>query len=210
MRRLLLLGNILVAAGVLFLARPAADLATGMRAQSTALSGSLAPAPRSRPGLSPPPREGEALGRLEVPRIGLDLVVFEGVSDAILRKGPGHLPGTAWPGRGASGNCVIAGHRDSFFRGLADARKDDVVRFHGPSGISTYRLGTRQIVRPEDLSVIGPTTDARLTLITCYPFSWIGSAPYRLVWDARPIEESASASSLVEGARISEGPPGSR
>ena len=86
-----------------------------------------------------------------------------------------------------AGNCVIAGHRDSFFRRLAKARKDDVVRWHGPSGTSTYRLEKRRIVRPEDLSVIGPASDSRLTLITCFPFDWTGSAPYRLAWSAVPV-----------------------
>jgi sortase A len=136
--------------------------------------------------------EGAALGRLELPRIGLDLVVFEGTSEATLRKGPGHLPGTAWPrALDEKGNCVITGHRDSFFRRLASARKDDLVRLHGPSGISTYRLRERRIVRPEDVSVLAPTSDARLTLITCYPFNWIGAAPYRLVWSAAPLESAS-------------------
>ena len=82
---------------------------------------------------------------------------------------------------------MIAGHRDSFFRRLADARRNDLVRFHGPSGTSTYRLDERRIVKPEDASAVAPTRDARLTLITCYPFSWTGSAPYRLVWKAERI-----------------------
>ena len=185
MRRLLLVANLLVGAGILILAGPATRVATGFYAQARA----VAPTPAARrTDEVRRPAEGESLGRLEFPRLGLDLVVFEGVSDATLRKGPGHLSRTALPGGPEDGgNCVIAGHRDSFFRRLADARKNDLVRFHGPSGTSTYRLDERRIVKPEDVSAVAPTRDARLTLVTCYPFSWSGSAPYRLVWKAERI-----------------------
>ena len=199
MRRLNFFGNALIVAGALLLVGPVASVVTGLRAQAAG------PAPASASSVGPArhlrrPADGEALGRLELPRLGLDLVVFEGVSDATLRKGPGHFPGTAWPGGSdEAGNCVIAGHRDSFFRRLAQARRNDLVRFHGPSGISTYRLGERRIVRPEDVSAIAPTSDARLTLVTCYPFSWTGSAPYRLVWSAARVEPP-----LLESLRISE------
>lgn len=200
MRRLLLVGNMLIVAGALFLCGPIAHRVSGVRAQGKEVFPASVP-PKSPSRHVPHPAEGEALGRLEVPRLGLDLVVFEGTSEATLRKGPGHLAGTAWPGGPDEvGNCVIAGHRDSFFRSLADARKDDLVRFHGPSGTSTYRLGEGRIVLPKDLSAIAPTSDARLTLITCYPFSWTGAAPYRLVWSAPRIEPASPPESL----RISE------
>jgi sortase A len=190
MRRLLLAGNILVAAGALLLIRPVGDFAAGWRAQATGLS----PSSASRPLPCRRPAEGEALGRLEFPRLGLDFVVFEGSSEETLRKGPGHLPGTAWPGaREGAGNCVITAHRDSFFRRMGSARRNDLVRVHGPSGTSTYRLDERRIVRPEDVSVIAPTSEERLTLITCYPFSWIGAAPYRLVWSPVPVASESRA-----------------
>jgi sortase A len=190
MRRIALLGNALAAVGALILVRPASHLATGLRAQATAVPPSpAAAAPRDRS-----PLEGEPLGRLELPRLGLDLVVFEGTSDSILRKGPGHLAGSAWPdGPAASGNCVITGHRDSFFRSLESARRNDLVRIHGASGISTYRLEERRIVRPRDVSVVAPTREARLTLITCFPFRWSGSAPYRLIWRAVPADTGPGA-----------------
>lgn len=185
MRRLSLAANLLVGAGILFLAGPATRVATGFIAQARGV-----PPTSGAPPLLEirRPAEGASLGRLEFPRLGLDLVVFEGVSDATLRKGPGHLSQSALPGGSdVGGNCVIAGHRDSFFRRLADARRNDLVRFHGPSGTSTYRLVERRIVKPEDASAVAPTRDARLTLVTCYPFSWSGSAPYRLVWKAERI-----------------------
>ncbi len=185
----------MVSAGIVLLARPASHVATAIRAQSTEVAESstpLVPAPLP----SRPPGEGEALGRLQVPRLGLDLVVFEGTSDATLRKGPGHLSGTALPASGEPGNCVIAGHRDSFFRRLASAREGELVRWKTPSGTSTYRLETRRIVKPSDRSVIAPTADARLTLITCYPFDFTGSAPYRLVWDAVRLDTPPRAESV--------------
>jgi sortase A len=190
-----LVGNILVAVGAVLLIRPARDAVTGLRAQAVA----IAPAPASSASRARPARplvEGEALGRLEVPRLGLNLAVFEGTSEATLRKGPGHLAGTAWPGGPEeAGNCVIAGHRDSFFRRLAAAREGDLVRLHRPSGIDTYRLQVRRIVEPQNLSVIAPTPDARLTLVTCYPFSWVGAAPYRLIWTAVPLESAVRTAS---------------
>ena len=191
-RRLLDLGNLLIVAGALLLVRPATHLATARRAQSSGLpaASSLAPSGPIAPRRA---SEGEAIARLEVPRLGLSLVVFEGTSDATLQKGPGHVPGTAWPGDDDAGNCVLTGHRDTFFRRLSAVRKNDVVRVQGPSGTSTYRLEDRRIVRPEEVSVLAPTSEARLTLITCYPFRWIGSAPYRLVWSARRIEENENA-----------------
>jgi len=201
--RLLLFGNILVAVGALLLLRLAAHVAVGVRGQSAAVP----PVPAASPSrLEPPPRpaEGEALGRLELPRLGIDLVVFEGTSESTLRRGPGHLSGTAWPDApDGTGNCVIAGHRDSFFRRLADARKGDLVRWRGPSGTSTYRLERRRIVLPEDRSVLAPTSDARLTLITCFPFRWTGSAPYRLAWTAVPVASASNAGNVRSSQRRS-------
>ncbi len=203
MRRIHLVGNALIIASALLLAAPAAHLLTGLRAQAKGVS-PLSVSPASQTRQLRRPADGEALGRLELPRLGMDLVVFEGLSEATLQKGPGHLPGTPWPGGpDEAGNCVIAGHRDSFFRKLAHARKNDLVRVNGPSGTSTYRLGERRIVRPEDVSAIAPTADARLTLITCYPFSWTGSAPYRLVWNAVRVEPASSGKSLEISQRRS-------
>jgi sortase A len=188
-------GNLILAGGVLTLASAASHWATGWRAQA---AGFQAGSPFSRSGTAtlPDVAEGDAVGRLELPRLGLDVVVFEGTSEVTLRKGPGHLAGTGWPSsdtRPGNGNCVIAGHRDSFFRPLEGARRGDVVRWHGRSGVSTYKLEERRILRPRNLSSVAPTTDSRLTLITCYPFRWAGTAPYRLVWSAVPLEATVPA-----------------
>ena len=164
-------------------------VATGLRAQADARG--ISPA-RLAAGAAASRTPGEPLGRLEIPRVGLDAVVFEGVSTATLRKGPGHLPRTAWPlaAEGAEGNCVIAGHRDSFFRSLREAREGDLVLLTGAAGVRRYRLGASRIVRPDDIAVAAPTAEARLTLITCYPFRWIGAAPMRLVLSATEVPAS--------------------
>jgi len=186
--RLATTANALFALGLLTLTVPAAHFATGLRAQSAE--------PGIRFGRPAEPRlveAGQAWGRIEIPRVGIDLVVFQGIDDATLRKGPGHMPGTATPGRDAVGNCVIAGHRDSFFRGLAQARLGDVVLVRGVDGsIARYRLESRRVVSPRETSVVDATADRRLTLVTCYPFRWVGPAPYRLVWTAAAARLPAS------------------
>jgi sortase A len=189
-RRLTATANALFALGLVTLSVPAAHYATGLLAQNAE------PAIRcERPEEPQVVPAGQAWGRIEIPRLGIDLVVFQGIDDATLRKGPGHLPGTATPGRDATGNCVIAGHRDSFFRGLAHARPGDLVRVRGSDGsAASYRLESRRVVSPQETSVVASTTDRRLTLLTCYPFGWIGPAPYRLVWTASAVSSTAPAS----------------
>jgi sortase A len=125
--------------------------------------------------------------RVVIPRLGMNLAVFEGVSAKALRRGPGHLPGTPCPGlSSAEGNCVLTGHRDSFFRALANAREGDLVVLRAGESSRRYRLARKVVVRPEQTDVAAPTAGARLTLLTCYPFRWIGPAPLRLAWQAEP------------------------
>lgn len=192
-------GNALALAGALLLAVPASHLLVGAGSQASARSAEARPERARARGT--PVRAGDAWGRIEIPRVGLDFAVFEGDSDDTLRKGPGHIPGTASPGdAGGNGNCVIAGHRDSFFRRLSEARVGDLVRVRGPEGASSYRLESKRIVRPDDVSVLAPSAQGRLTLVTCYPFGWIGRAPYRLAWSAAPILPAPSRdASLAPG-----------
>lgn len=182
--RFLPITNLLLVAGVLLLIPPATHWFIAERAQergAAALEAKpQAPEPR-RAGA----REGEPIGRLTLPRVGLDAVVFEGTSESTLRKGPGHLRGTGWPGDGAPSSCVISAHRDTFFRRLEGARAGDLVTLHGGGRASIYRLETRRIVKPEDVGVLSPLPGDRLTLVTCYPFHFLGAAPYRLIWTAR-------------------------
>jgi len=172
-----------VLAGSTLLGVAAVHRIAGMRAQFAApdplaLSAGVAPS------------EGAPVGRLRIPRLGVDLAVFEGVSDAVLRRGPGHVPRTALPG--ATGNCVIAAHRDGFFRPLRNARSGDRVVLSTSSGEREYRLWKRRVVEPTEVSAMRPTDGPRLTLLTCYPFSWIGPAPSRLIWVAIPAAATPS------------------
>jgi LPXTG-site transpeptidase (sortase) family protein len=140
-----------------------------------------------RPGPDYP--TGEPLAHLRIPAARMDWVVFAGADDATLEKGPGHVPGTAIPGQdGSYENCVITAHRDSHFRNLGWLRRGHMIELEAPSsGVRRYRVVSREIVTPKTVRVLAPTKKPRLTLITCYPFTYIGPAPKRLVIVAEPI-----------------------
>ena len=134
-----------------------------------------------RPGFagSRSPAAGEVVGRLDIPRLSLSTVVFEGADEDVLDRGAGHLPGSALPGE--HGNTVLAAHRDTFFRPLRNIREGDVVKIHTPPGDSVYIVKSARVVEPDEVDVLKPTAEPALTLITCYPFRYIGSAPERFV-----------------------------
>lgn len=123
--------------------------------------------------------QAEMLTRVVIPKINLDAIVVEGSSRKALSDGPGHMKETATPGE--IGNAVITAHRDTFFRHIYELTKGDQIQVRRNGRTFTYEVTGKKIVMPEDLSVIKPTTDARLTLITCYPTYYIGPAPKRLV-----------------------------
>ncbi len=120
-------------------------------------------------------REGDLFGRLEIPRLNFSVMVMEGITSRTLRLGAGHIPGTA---------LGIAAHRDSFFRPLKDIQIDDTIRFTTPDGASDYRVVSTKIVMPRDVSVLNPEPPNTLTLVTCYPFFYIGPAPKRFIVQA--------------------------
>jgi len=130
-----------------------------------------------------PPRPGETFARLVIPRLDTELYVVEGDNAADLRRAPGHMIGSALPG--ARGNCVIAGHRDTHFRVLKDIREGDDILLQTPHGEYLYRVRSTRVVAPSTTSVLDPTPDPELSLITCYPFYYLGSAPQRFVVEAR-------------------------
>ena len=127
-----------------------------------------------------------AVGRLEIPRLGLSVVVRDGADARTLLLAAGHLPGSALPGE--PGNVVVAGHRDSFFRGLRDIRAGDSIDIETPSRRIQYRVDSTLIVTPARTDLLDPTDHPTLTLITCYPFHFIGRAPKRFVVRARQID----------------------
>jgi len=129
-----------------------------------------------------------ALGRIEISAIDLAVMIMEGTDDETLRRGVGHISGTALPGQG--GNVALAGHRDTFFRGLRNIQKDDEIVLTTLNGSHRYRVDSTQIVEPEDVGVLDDSDDAILTLVTCYPFSFVGSAPQRFIVRAhRSLDE---------------------
>jgi sortase A len=133
-------------------------------------------APRARRAL---PARGSTIGRIEIPRLGVVAIVRAGSDARTLRLAVGHIPGTALPGEG--GNIGLAAHRDTFFRRLGDIRAGDDVRVVTPEGTFTYRVEGTKVVDPSDVWVLDPTERPVLTLVTCYPFSYVGSAPQRFI-----------------------------
>lgn len=120
-----------------------------------------------------------ALAVLRIPRLKLEVPVLEGTDDWTLNRGVGHIADTAKPGE--SGNVGIAGHRDGFFRGLKDVSVGDILEMDVRSGTERYHIDKIWIVNPEDVSVLEPTTSRSVTLVTCYPFYFVGSAPQRYI-----------------------------
>lgn len=146
-----------------------------LRAQSAQLDKTLSATPSLAADTAGPP----PLGRIEIPSVGVSAIVEEGDSDATLAESVGHLTGTALPGQ--SGNVALAAHRDTYFRDLSDIQNGDEIFFTTATAIYKYRVSATVIVDPSDVGVLAPSTDSRLTLITCFPFHYIGPAPKRFV-----------------------------
>jgi sortase A len=150
-----------------------AILASGPPPAPTAPAGSSIVTPRTVP------KAGAAVGRLEIPRLGISAVVRAGSDARTLRLAVGHIPGTALPGE--QGNVGLAAHRDTFFRRLGEIHEDDEVRLVTADGTFTYRVQGTQVVNPSDVWVLDPTGTPALTLVTCFPFTYVGSAPRRFI-----------------------------
>ncbi len=119
------------------------------------------------------------LGRIEIQRLGLAAIVREGDDDATLAVAVGHIPGTAQPGE--RGNVVLAGHRDTFFRALRGIRRSDTIRISTPRRQNDYIVDSTEVVGPKETRVLESSQDGRLTLVTCYPFGFVGRAPKRFI-----------------------------
>ena len=135
--------------------------------------------PASKRRLARVPVPGSIIGRIEIPRLHVSSVVRAGSDARTLKLAVGHIPGTALPGE--DGNIGLAGHRDTFFRRLRDIQPDDEIRLVTPEGVYVYHVERTRIVNPDDVWVLDPTGRPSLTLVTCYPFSYIGSAPQRFI-----------------------------
>ena len=134
---------------------------------------------------------GDLVGAIDIPRLHLSATVIEGDDEAALQRAVGHLSDTPQPWQ--AGNSAFAAHRDTFFRSLKQVAVGDVIRVTTPHGAWTYRVSETLIVKPEDVWVLASSERPMLTLITCYPFSYVGHAPQRFVVRAERIEATGSA-----------------
>jgi len=135
-------------------------------------------------------KDDAPLAVLRIPKLGLEAPVLDGTDDWTLNRGVGHIAGTALPGM--AGNLGIAGHRDGFFRGLKDIARGDTIELETLKGRQAYVVQDIRIVRPDDVWVLDATPAPALTLVTCYPFYFVGSAPERYIVRAA-LAGSASA-----------------
>jgi sortase A len=146
------------------------------------------PHPGSSPAPEPlPPAIGPdgLIGRMEIPRLGLSVVVVEGTDKPTLRRAAGHIVGTGFPGQ--PGNVGIAAHRDTFFLPLRNIQRDDVIELTTLRGEYRYRVVSIKVVSPYDVAVLNPDGTEILTLVTCYPFYFVGAAPERFIVRAARI-----------------------
>lgn len=140
-----------------------------------------------------PIADGGVIGEIEVPRLGLKAIVVQGDSEKLLRRAVGHLPETALPGE--TGNVALAGHRDGLFRPLRDVRPGDLITLQTPDREFQYQVEWTAVVPPTSVQVIQPTSEPVLTLVTCFPFYYVGSAAERFVVRARKIAVAPRAPS---------------
>lgn len=136
----------------------------------------------ARPALA----DGELVGYLEIPAAGIAEFVASGIDPLTLRRGVGHVPGTALPGE--PGNVGLAGHRDTVFRGLREVELGDPIRLVTAAGAFEYRVESLQTVTPDRGDVLAPSAAPTLTLVTCFPFDFVGRAPLRFIVRARQVE----------------------
>jgi sortase A len=137
-----------------------------------------------------------AIGVLRIPKIHVEVPILEGTDDLTLNRGVGRIEGTASPGE--NGNIGIAGHRDGFFRGLKDVGPGDTIEMVSAGRTETYVIDRVVIVDPNDVSVLAPRARPSLTLVTCYPFYFVGSAPKRYIVQASIKDSDAAGSHAVE------------
>lgn len=137
---------------------------------------------------------GDVIGRVEVDRLGVSVAVVEGADEGDLAHAAGHLIGTAFPGQ--PGNAAIAAHRDTFFRPLRKIRPNDTIRVSTPEGDFHYRVAWTRIVTPDDVAVLRPSRAQELTLITCYPFYYVGEAPQRFIVRAKRVPDQPESARL--------------
>lgn len=150
--------------------------------------------------ISPPVAPAGLIGRLEIPRLGVSVMLVEGDDARTLRRAVGHIPGTALPGR--PGNVAFSGHRDTFFRPLRNIRENDVVVVTTLAGEYRYRVVSTRVVVPDDVEVLDAGPGEVLTLVTCYPFYFVGAAPDRFIVRAERLHSISAAHSGPGGLNL--------
>jgi sortase A len=182
---LIRLGSALILGGAVLLAYYTHTLHERADAQRRAREWLSRTTTAHRPAPASPVRRGDVVAEIDIPRLDLSVAVFEGDDAGILERGAGHIPGTALPS--GSGNIGIAAHRDTYFRPLRAIHANDVIALKTPAGTSRYAVTETEIVPPSDIGVLAPSPGRDLTLVTCYPFYYVGSAPKRFIVHARKI-----------------------
>ncbi len=132
-----------------------------------------------------PSAQAGLIGSIEIPRLDVSVIVVEGTTPRLLRRAAGHIAGTALPG--SPGNVGVSAHRDSFFRPLRNIRKNDIITFRTILGTYRYRVVSTRIVAPENVTVLDSGIKQVLTLVTCYPFYFVGAAPDRFIVRAERV-----------------------
>lgn len=150
------------------------------------------------PAIPPASAIGGLIGRIEIARLGLSVIIVEGDNGKILRRAAGHVPGTALPGQ--IGNVGITAHRDTFFRPLRNIQLDDVITLTTLQGEYRYRVVSTQVVTPQDVAVLDPTGGEILTLVTCHPFYFVGAAPNRFIVHAERVKTEGAVSMIRTGS----------
>lgn len=142
-------------------------------------------------------RQNDLVGRLTIPRLHLRAIIREGVSSATLGMAVGHIPGTALPGE--QGNVAVAGHRDTLFRGLRGIRQNDTIQLETLDKRYVYQVTSTEVVTPRNVHVLNADSYSELTLVTCYPFSYIGAAPDRFIVKARQVSSEPEGAEPIAG-----------
>jgi sortase A len=185
-----------VADAWLFQRRESRELERLLRDRRAASAVAPQPASVASPKGAATAETGSLIGRIEIPRLLLSVVVVEGVDKTSLRRAVGHIPGTAIPGE--AGNVGLAGHRDTFFRSLKDVKIEDEIQLSTLKGIFRYQVVSLRVVQPDNVGVLASSGENVLTLVTCYPFYFVGPAPKRWIVRARQVSSQTMASSTVK------------
>jgi len=180
----------------IFQSRQSAILDRQLRDRQAASESASQPQSAAVPKSAPAAAADGLIGRIEIPRLLLSVVVVEGVDKTTLRRAVGHIPGTSLPGD--SGNVGLAGHRDTFFRPLKDLKIKDEIQFSTLKGNFKYEVQSLRVVDPSNVGVLASSGENVLTMVTCYPFYFVGPAPKRWIVRARQVSPQMAPPSVVE------------